>query len=374
MNNPFKIKAQLCTALFGLVMLFFAPVNLNAQSPITLKIGDPAPPLKYSKWIKGTPVSDFKEDQMYVLEFWATWCGPCIAAMPHLSDLSEKYAGKVTFIGADVWEKTGDKPYESSLPNVVRFVEGNAKNMRYNILADTKDQYISNNWLKPAGINGIPTTVIIQKGKIVWMGHPAKLEEVIDPLLAGTFDIAANQASQNAKKEATAKEQEKAGQAYKGLRAAMEAKDYNRILFEIDSLTTVSPDNKSRLVYAKFDALLRVRKNEALSAAKEIVAASPRAGANLAFTISQEDGLPKDLYQFGIDQLKDFSPTMSLAQNALASMYAKKGDFAPAAEAQQKALDLAKAEVNDPKFSGRVFDYTITDYQKKLKEYKNKIK
>lgn len=43
---------------------------------------------------------------MHVLEYWATCCGPCIAAMPHLSDLADKYKDKDTFIGGNVFEKT----------------------------------------------------------------------------------------------------------------------------------------------------------------------------------------------------------------------------------------------------------------------------
>jgi thiol-disulfide isomerase/thioredoxin len=48
---------------------------------------DPAPPLKVSKWLKGEEVKRFEPGKVYVVEFWATWCGPCIAFMPHLAEL-----------------------------------------------------------------------------------------------------------------------------------------------------------------------------------------------------------------------------------------------------------------------------------------------
>src|ERR1700761_1889608 len=71
-----------------------------AKKGPALKVGDPAPPLRASKWLQGAEVKEFAAGKTYVVEFWATWCGPCIVMMPHLSELQHQYADAgVTFIG-----------------------------------------------------------------------------------------------------------------------------------------------------------------------------------------------------------------------------------------------------------------------------------
>ncbi|MBT8486590.1 MAG: redoxin domain-containing protein, partial [Phycisphaerae bacterium] len=86
-----------------------------------LTIGDKAPPIDITHWVKGIEVENrkaktitsFEKDKVYVLEFWATWCGPCIYNMPHLSKLQEKYKDyDVTIIGVS----------DEVLPTVVSFL------------------------------------------------------------------------------------------------------------------------------------------------------------------------------------------------------------------------------------------------------------
>src|ERR1035437_10923503 len=93
---------------FLLLLLFcMIGVTVSAQKDTSARfnIGDPAPPLRVKEWIKGTPVKSFEKGKVYVVEFWATWCSPCILAMPHLSVLAREYKDKVTILGIDVMEK-----------------------------------------------------------------------------------------------------------------------------------------------------------------------------------------------------------------------------------------------------------------------------
>ena len=57
-------------------------------------VGDPAPRLQVDRFVKGAPVKDFKQGQVYVVEFWATWCRPCKESIPHITELQKKYGSK----------------------------------------------------------------------------------------------------------------------------------------------------------------------------------------------------------------------------------------------------------------------------------------
>lgn len=57
-------------------------------------IGKPAPEIKVAKWFQGDVQPEDMKGKVVILDLWATWCGPCKAAMPHTDELAKKYADK----------------------------------------------------------------------------------------------------------------------------------------------------------------------------------------------------------------------------------------------------------------------------------------
>lgn len=152
-----------------------------------LWVGDKAPDLKIAQFLRGDSVSRFEPGRVYVVEFWATWCGPCIKAFPHVAELQKKHADDLTVIGVNVWERATDAAERAEL--VTNFVEEHDE-MAYTVALE-EGTAMADTWMKPAGQNGIPAAFIVNgEGVIAWMGHPMELEEPLEKVIAGEYDIA----------------------------------------------------------------------------------------------------------------------------------------------------------------------------------------
>jgi len=164
------------------------PLILQAADEATLKVGDKAPKLQVGKWVQGEPVKEFEQKKAYIVEFWATWCGPCRVSIPHLNELHTKFKEKgLIVIGQDVWERD-----ESA---VEPFIKKMGDKMTYRVALDDKSKVergaMSETWMTAAGRGGIPSAFLVDKqGKIAWIGHPMELKEkTLEQVLDGTFDL-----------------------------------------------------------------------------------------------------------------------------------------------------------------------------------------
>ena len=154
----------------------------------SLGIGDAAPPLAIDQWVMGEPIEELAAGQVYVVEFWATWCGPCLANMPHLAELQEHYGDEVQFVGVTredsetvqgflEREQSEGKTWNEVITYRLALDAGSATNAAY---------------MQAAGQNGIPCAFIVgQEGIVEWIGHPAAMEETLAKVVTGDWDRAA---------------------------------------------------------------------------------------------------------------------------------------------------------------------------------------
>lgn len=162
----------------------FGASLVTAAALSAAELGEPAAPLKIDEWIKGKPVelAAGKDRTIFVVEFWATWCPPCRASIPHLTGLQKKFKDQnVVFVGVS----------DEKVPTVKSFVEKMGDKMDYAVAVDDARK-TTGAYMGAYGIGGIPHAFIVDKGgRVVWHGHPmADLEKTLEALVAGKFDIA----------------------------------------------------------------------------------------------------------------------------------------------------------------------------------------
>jgi peroxiredoxin len=133
---------------------------------LQVKVGDAAPPVTAAEWLGGE-APDLK-DKVVLVEFWGTWCGPCVALMPHVQDLWTRYRDKGLAVAAISYEE----------PSVLRpFVEGKGYTMP--VGSDPEKACI-----EAFGVKGWPTTVVIDRqGEVVYVGIPTGAEPFVQQAL-----------------------------------------------------------------------------------------------------------------------------------------------------------------------------------------------
>jgi len=162
----------------GLLLL----LGLAAQTGLrAASIGDPAPAVFVERWVKGAPVKIGPGTNIFVVEFWATWCGPCKRSIPHLTELQKKYADKgVVVIGVS------DEKVETVQP----FVAAQGGGMDYRVVVDSSKRTF-NLWMKAYGESGIPHAFVVgTNGLVLWHDHPMSgLDQALERITQGTFDL-----------------------------------------------------------------------------------------------------------------------------------------------------------------------------------------
>jgi len=176
------------------------PKNETSETKPTeeklLKIGSTAPPLDIEHWLsdgdgKFGKVTDFESGKVYVVEFWATWCGPCVRSMPHLAELQKTYADDVQIISVS----------NEDLDTVKGMLSRNYKGSEEDgpstygeltsvyCLTTDPDSSVNKDYMKASGQRGIPCAFIVGKsGLIEWIGHPNGMDKVLQSVVTDSWD------------------------------------------------------------------------------------------------------------------------------------------------------------------------------------------
>ena len=175
------------TLLFGLTACSKAedikPKSAKpTANPNMLNVGDPAPALAKMTWLNGEEVKNFAPGKVYVMDFWAIWCGPCIQAMPHLAELQAEYKdqGLIVFPVTTVTERNTVKQIE-------KFVTRRGGKLGFPFAVCNNNE-MERTYFDAAGAEALPTSFVIDKqGKIAFIGHPMELDDVLPRVLDGTW-------------------------------------------------------------------------------------------------------------------------------------------------------------------------------------------
>jgi thiol-disulfide isomerase/thioredoxin len=308
----------------------------------TLKLGDPAPKLALGGWIQGEPITAFQPGTVYVVEFWATWCGPCKATIPHLNQLAKKHQAEgLKMIGVSIWEEDPDA--------IAPFVKSMGDKMQYPVAFDRvpaggepTDGAMSTAWMQASGQRGIPTAFVVDReGRIAFIGHPLQLDAVLPKVLAGNYDAKAEQTRRTTSERLQQQAQR-----------ALAARDWDTALARLEELAKADPSFAGRTGSIRFDILLQGKKDlDAAYALADRLAASDlkddaEALNSIAWTIVDRPGLARRDLDLAM-KLATRAVELTKAENAaildtLARVHFEKGDKPQAIEWQQKAVDKAR--------------------------------
>ena len=366
---------------FYLLLLFcIITVTAYAQNDqaLSLNIGDPAPPLRVCAWLKGTPVQRFEKGNVYVVEFWATWCKPCIAAMPHLSAFAAEYKDRITILGIDVYEKKN-----TSLKKVKAFVDSMGHRMDYHV-AVGESNFMEIGWFDASGSQGIPKSFVVNaEGRLAWIGHPKDLGEVLPKIVNNTWNMTEELAKRNEQKRLEHLDHEANYTLMKYSPDQFKPGSVDRpdsALLAINEMVRNEPKLKYApyIAYNTFSALLKTDLHKAYQYAKVAIVTSTYDDPPYDLIIgaiewySDKLNLPPEIYELGAEayQVKiDHYPYPELVKipkyyHNMADWYWRANNKSKAIDAEQKAIDALKSKKGFSKEDMAAFKSRLQQYKK----------
>ncbi|ASP89502.1 alkyl hydroperoxide reductase (plasmid) [Sinorhizobium meliloti] len=217
---------------------------------MVLRMESPAPALEVKDWVRGQSLANFQPGKVYIVDFWATWCGLSVSAMPSLMQLQERYKGS----GVEIVAVAADE--EAATTDEVRayldawFTDKFPK-LNFRIGLDCTGE-MKKLWMDASISLGIPCSFVVDRdSKIAFIGHPAELEDILPKVLDGIWRT--SDQAKAVERERIARGREEAFLCK--ISPAIEKEDWKTALSAIEEAIALMPDS-IQLRAAHADTLL----------------------------------------------------------------------------------------------------------------------